>query len=77
MLLISISVALLSSCKNKSINTDEEDEYEICQTCEGEGFIVVECDKCEGEGEIEVECEECDGTGKEDCIMCFGNGKEE
>ena len=65
---------------------DEEDENcEICDVCNGNGYEDEECGYCDGEGEQRLECGYCDGEGsirddegeEEECDECIGVGYEE
>ena len=61
-------------CKGKSSDSEQEYNYETCEICEGNGYIVIDCDECEGSGAIYVDCDECNATGKEECSWCLGKG---
>lgn len=55
------TISVTTSCKSK------------CESCKGEGFIVLECSKCNGNSR--VVCYYCHGTGEEKCTWCGGSGK--
>lgn len=72
-----------------NLDRTDEDEYETCYECDGDGRT--NCDECDGAGWIEeavlredgtetdetheVACEECDGNGDITCSNCDGDGE--
>ena len=55
------------------------DGNEICDECNGDGYVDVECEECNGSGYIDDDydvCSNCNGSGyiDETCSSCNGNG---